>query len=203
MAREELQQRRYERMRWVLERRQLDLELVLDNLWDRHNVSAIVRTADGLGVGAINLLYWLERFPRISAGVSGFSKRWTKLRRYDAVAPCFDELRSRGLRILATTMEDATSYLDVDWTRPTALVMGHERDGCSQEVLDGVDGRVTIPMPGFAQSFNVGVAAGIILSEAARQRRAAKRYEPCWDDVRQETMDRWISREETGLPRDT
>ena len=203
MVREALQQRRHERMRWVLERRQLDLELVLDNIWDRHNVSAIVRTADALGVGAINLLYWFEPFPRISAGVSGFSRRWTRLRRYRAVPPCFEELRSRGLRILATTVEDATPHLEVDWTRPTALVMGHERDGCSRDVLDAVDGRVTIPMQGFAQSFNVGVATGILLAEATRQRVVAKRYEPRWDDQRQEIMDRWISREKTGLPRDT
>ena len=190
-------------MREVLERRQFDLEIVLDNLWDRHNVAAIVRTADGFGVGAINLLYWFERFPRISSGVSGYTKRWTKLRHYASVAPCFAELRSRGLRVLATTMEDATPHLEVDWTRPTALVMGHERDGCSREVLDAVDGRVTIPMQGFAQSFNVGVATGILLAEATRQRVVAKRYEPRWDDQRQEIMDRWISREKTGLPRDT
>lgn len=202
MSRREIKERRLERMRFVLERRQFDLELVLDNIWDRHNVSAILRTADALGVGAINLLYWFEPFPRISAGVSGYSKRWTRLRRYDAVPPCFDELRSRGLRILATTVEDAVPYLEVDWTRPTALVMGHERDGCSEQVLAGVDGRVKVPMVGFTQSFNVSVAAGLFLSEAARQRTLAKRYEPVWDEQRQQILDRWISREETGLPRD-
>lgn len=203
MSRGSMNDRRIERMRRVLERRQFDLELVLDNIWDRHNVSAILRTADAYGVGAINLLYWFEPFPRVSAGVSGYTKRWTKLRRYDAAAPCLQELRSRGLRILATTTDDAICHLDVDWTEPIALVLGHERDGCSQQVLDGVDGRVTIPMVGFAQSFNVSVAAGVVLAEAARQRTLANRYEPCWDDGRQEIMDRWTSREETGLPRDT
>ena len=202
MSRGPMQARRFDRMRHVLERRQFDLELVLDNVWDRHNVSAIVRTADAFGVGAINLLYWFEPFPRISSGVSGYAKRWTKLRRYDAAEPCFEELRWRGFRILATTVEQAESHLDVDWTVPTALVMGHERDGCSQSVLDGVDGRVSIPMVGFVQSFNVSVSAGIFLAEAARQRIQAKRYEPRWDERRQEILETWIRREETGLPRE-
>jgi tRNA (guanosine-2'-O-)-methyltransferase len=193
---------RLQRMRWVLERRQLDLELVIDNVWDAHNVAAIMRTADGFGVGAMSFLYWYEVFPRISVGVSGFSKRWTRVRQYKEPAPCFAELKERGFTIYATTVDGAVPYDSVDWTKPSAIVMGHERDGCSEQVLAGVDARVSMPMEGFVQSYNVSVSAGIVLSEVARQRRLAKRYEPSWDDRRQAILERWIEREETGLPRE-
>ena len=185
----------------VLERRQLDVEVVIDNIHHGHNASAIFRSVDGFGVGRVHMMYWKERLPRVSKMVSAYSKRWVPCSRWSRPEDCFADVRSRGLRVVATGMgEELPSYLDWDWTVPTALVLGHEKDGCSQEALDTADACVTIPTRGFTPSLNVSVAGAVLLAEIARQRAAAGLLEPRWDEHRQAILDRWMSREETGLP---
>lgn len=204
-------ERRLARMREVLERRQLDLHVVIENVHDPYNASAILRSADGFGAGEAHLLYWIEQRPKISKGVSGFTHRWVARRHHDSVEELIAALCERGLRILATHVEgedtraehsdhreprEAQSYLDVDWTLPTAIVLGNEHRGVSPELLAHADGFVTIPMQGMAQSLNVSVTAAVILAEAYRQRAAAGMFEGSWDAERQRTLDEWIARDE-------
>jgi tRNA (guanosine-2'-O-)-methyltransferase len=189
-------ERRIARMRDVLERRQDDLAVVIENVHDPHNASAILRSADGFAAGSVHLLYTNESFPEISRAVAAYTDRWTRLERHDSVSECVDALRGEGLRIIATNVdEEARGYLEVDWTRPAALVVGNEHRGCSEELLEAADEHVLIPMAGFAQSFNVSVAAAVILAEAARQRLEAGMLEPAWSDAKQELLDHWIARE--------
>jgi tRNA (guanosine-2'-O-)-methyltransferase len=190
-------ERRIARLREVLERRQNDLSVVVENVWDPHNASAIVRSADGFAAGTVHLLYTIEKAPELSRGVSAYTDKWTTIERHDATADLVQTLRERGQRIFVTHVDDsARDYLDVDWTQPAALVLGNEQRGCSEELLAASDERVQIPMLGFAQSFNVSVAAAVILAEAARQRRAAGLLEGSWSDAKQRLLEYWVAREE-------
>ncbi len=201
VATDEISDRRAARMRRVLERKQLDLQLVLDNLWDPHNAAAVLRSADAFGVGAVDLVYTHERFPRISDLAAGYTKRWSLMNRHTSIEDCYASLRARGLRIVATgPARGAVSYLEVDWTQPTALVIGHERDGCSEYALDQADQTVVIPMRGFAQSLNVSVATAVLLAEIARQRAAAGALpEDAWTPWHEQTLQQWRRRDEEGV----
>lgn len=190
-------ERRIARIREVLERRQNDLSVVVENVWDPHNASAIVRSADGFAAGTVHLLYTVEEAPELSRGVSAYTDKWTNIERHDTTEDLVETLRARGQRIVATAIDDRTrDYLDIDWTQPIALVLGNEQRGCSPDILEAADDHVMIPMLGFAQSFNVSVAAAVILAEAARQRRAAGMFEPSWSDAKQRTLEYWLAREE-------
>jgi len=189
-------ERRLARMRSVLERRQPDLQLVVDHIHHRHNAAALLRTADAFGLSTVNLVYERDEPPELSAGVSGYAKKWLRLRTFDRVEDCVATLRAGGMRILATVVDErARSYLEIDWTQPSALVLGNEKDGCSPALREAADGWVVVPMQGMAQSLNVSVAAGIILGEAFRQRDAAGAYEPRWDRERARRYEAWIQRD--------
>jgi tRNA (guanosine-2'-O-)-methyltransferase len=189
-------ERRIEKMRDVLTRRQFDLQVVVDHVRDPHNASAIVRSSDGFGVQKINLLYEEGEFPEISEGVAAYAKKWVTLRRFEAAAALVQTLRSEGVRIYATNLDpDSVDYREVDWTQPSAVVFGNEHRGCSQEVIDLADASVLIPMQGMAQSFNVSVSAGIVLAEAFRQRSLAGLYAAAWDERHEAMLQQWIERE--------
>ncbi|MQC82936.1 MAG: hypothetical protein BZY69_00750 [SAR202 cluster bacterium Casp-Chloro-G1] len=189
--------RRIARIRAVLERRQNDLSVVIENVWDPHNASAIVRSADGFAAGTVHLLYTIEEAPDLSSGVSAYTDKWTNLERHDSTTELVAALRERGQRIFATHVDEgARDYLDVDWTQPVALALGNEQRGTSEELLALADERIYVPMLGFAQSFNVSVAAAVILAEAARQRRVAGLLEATWSEAKQRLFEYWIARDE-------
>ena len=189
--------RRLARFRQILERRQLDLEVVLDNIYDAHNASAVVRTSDGFGVGAVNLLYTEEVFPDISKGVSGHVRKWTTFHDHTDAATCVETLHARGLEVVATRVDPAaSSHLEIDWTQPIALALGNEQRGCTAELIAAADRAIAIPMQGMAQSFNVSVAAAVVLGEAFRQRQAAGRYAASWSDEKEAILRAWLEREE-------
>lgn len=190
---------RLERLRSVLARRQDDVTVVLDNVHDAHNASAVLRSADGFGVGRIALLYKDHPMPALSKGVSGFTQKWMTIDGYDNVESCVAALRARGEQIVAThVQEDASSHLEVDWTCPVALVLGNEHEGCSPAVRAAADATVAIPMQGMAQSFNVSVAAAIILAELYRQRAEQSMYQPDWNSAKEALYRSWLARE-TGV----
>lgn len=177
-------ERRVERMREVAARRQLDLQVVIDHVHDPHNASAILRTSDGFGLQTINLLYQAKEFPEISNPVAAYSKKWLNIRRFEDASTLVDALHADGLRVLATKLAPGTiDYREVDWTQPLAVVFGNEHRGCTEEVIALADANIAIPMQGMAQSFNVSVSAGIILSEAFRQRSVAGMYPAPGDEL--------------------
>ena len=191
--------RRLARMRRVLERRQDDLCVVIENVHDPHNASAILRTCDAMGVGSVVLLYTEEVFPDISSGVSGYTRKWTSLRHFDDAAVCLATLRSEGFRVLATHLApDTPAHTGIDWTAATAVVFGNEQRGCSPDVIAAADGAVQVPMLGMAESLNVSVAAGVILAEARRQRQRAGMYRPHWSRAKDAIWRDWLARERGG-----
>ena len=175
--------KRFTKIKYVAERRQKYPTLVLENIHDRHNVSAILRSADAVGIDKICLIYNTNKFPKMGKHSSASAKKWIDLERYDNVKECFDHLKLRKFRIYSTFIseknydgEEDTSLYDLDLTKRTALVFGNEHTGVSEEVKKLSHGNFMIPMYGMIQSLNVSVAVAVSLYEALRQRELKGKY---------------------------
>jgi len=185
---------RIKRLEAVLRRRQPDLTVLLENVHKPHNLSAILRTCDAVGVleaHAVNPTGGVPTFNETSGG----SHKWVYLRVHQGTGEAFRHLRERGFGIYATALrEGARDYREVDYTRPTAIVLGAEKWGVSEEALALADGLIYIPMLGMVQSLNVSVAAAVILFEAQRQRLKAGLYDrPRLDpELYQKVLEDWL-----------
>lgn len=174
----QITEHRLGRLRRTIERRQNDLHLVLENVHDPHNVSAVLRTCDAVGVGTVHLVYTYEQFPKIGKTSSASAWKWMELLPHESIDACYEHLRGLGCRIYATDLSDrAESLYTLDLNAPVALVFGNEKRGVSPEASTGADGNLLIPMVGLVQSLNISVACAVTLYEAMRQRSAAGRYE--------------------------
>jgi tRNA (guanosine-2'-O-)-methyltransferase len=161
----------------VLNRRQPDLTVIAENLYKPRNLSAVVRTCDSVGVNTIHVVPGKEH-PRHHWHTSQGAEKWVQLEVHDSSEAACHSLRQSGFNIVAAHLSDeAMDYREVDYTRPTALLMGTEAFGVSQEALQAVDQQISIPMMGMSQSLNVSVACAVVLYEALAQRRAAGMYE--------------------------
>jgi tRNA (guanosine-2'-O-)-methyltransferase len=171
-------ERRIARLRSALEHRQPDLHLVLENVHDPHNVSAVLRTCDAVGVGTVHLVYTYEKFPRIGRTSSASAYKWTNLVRHESIEACYAALRQEGVRIYATDLtERAVDLYELELATPVAIVFGNEHRGVSEEASRLADGNLRIPMVGLIQSLNISVACAVTLYEAMRQRSVAGRYD--------------------------
>lgn len=171
-------ERRLKKIEKVVSERQFSLRVVLENIHNPHNVSAIFRTCDAVGVPEIDLLYTVEKFPSISKVTSASSKKWVEIRKYDSVENCIKTLKNDGFKIYGTMLsENAHNIYDLDLTEKIAIVMGNEHRGISDEISDLIDKNIHIPMHGMIQSLNVSVAAAVVLYEAQRQRSINGMYE--------------------------
>ena len=169
---------RMSRLAAVLRRRQPDLTVVMENIHDPHNVSAMLRSCDAVGVLAVHLVYTEEKFPAIGKQSSASARKWIDRVNHPSIETCYAGLRAKGFAILATRLDpDARSLYDLDLRRPTAFVFGNEHRGVSDEAVRLADSAVMIPMQGMIQSLNVSVACAVALFEAARQRLAAGEFE--------------------------
>jgi|Deesub1362B_J571_1020462.scaffolds.fasta_scaffold08195_1 tRNA (guanosine-2'-O-)-methyltransferase len=170
-------ERRKQRILQVLRNRQLDLTVVCENIHDPHNVSAILRSCDAAGVHRVHLLYTIESFPELGKKSSASAKKWIELVRHRSHLDLRGALKKEGLTIYATVVqENARSIFEIDWCKPSAIIVGNEHRGVSEEAASIADEYIVIPMMGMVQSLNVSVATAIILFEAVRQRLAAGRY---------------------------
>ncbi len=170
--------RRMEKIRQVLARRQPGLTVVMENIHDPHNVSAVFRTCDAVGVMQVELLYTKEQFPRIGKKSSSSANKWLDRRRHTSVGDCFCTLREEGFRVYATHLgPGAVSLYDLDLTQKVALVFGNEHRGVSEAAAAIADVNFQIPMLGMIQSLNVSVAAAVSLYEALRQRLACGAFD--------------------------
>ena len=189
--------RRKKRIQEVLSRRQPDLTLVMDNIHDPHNVSAVMRSCDAFGVGAVHLYYTLEDFPRPGRKSSASARKWVELHRHSQAEEMIGELHARSMTVLGAKSSPRSKPVHtLDLTRPTAVILGNEHRGLSPELDELVDGEVYIPMQGMVESLNVSVAAAILLYEAWRQRYLQGMYHrPSMDPV---SLDRlfaqWIEK---------
>ena len=170
-------EKRTQRIISVANARQKSLRIVLENIHDPHNVSAIFRTCDAVGVQKVSLLYYVEKFPKIGRKSSASAFKWVEKDKYKDVKTCYNDLKEEGFSIYASTLdENAVSFYDLDLTKKAAIVMGNEHRGISEDAANLADKKFFIPMLGMVQSLNVSVAAAVILYEALRQRREKEMY---------------------------
>jgi len=175
-----LTEKRLNKFKTVVSKRQKYLTLVIENVHDPHNVSAILRSAESVGIDKIYLIYNLDKFPRISPVSSASAKKWVEIVKFATVEECFKELKKHKFKIYSTHMlEDGrnASLYELDLTKRVALVFGNEHRGVSDEVKNLADGNFLIPMLGMVQSLNVSVSVAVCLFEAMRQRENAGMYE--------------------------
>lgn len=170
--------RRFQLARERLARRQADLTVLLDGVHKPHNVSAILRSCDAVGVHRAHLVRPHGRdFATVSSTAQGADK-WVNLQRHDTVADAARVLKASGHRLVAAHLDEgAVDFRELDLTRPTAFVLGTEKFGISASALELCDAVATIPMQGWVESLNVSVAAALLLFEAQRQRLAAGCYD--------------------------
>lgn len=167
---------RFARLKHALLRRQHDLTVLADGVHKDHNVSAIIRTCDAVGIARIHAV-WPDGAIRRHHMVAGGSKRWVELELHANASIACDTFRSAEMQILAAKPSfRAVDFRQIDYTRPTAVILGAELTGPSEEALEHADTAITIPMHGLVESLNVSVAAAIVLFEAERQRALAGFY---------------------------
>jgi tRNA (guanosine-2'-O-)-methyltransferase len=185
---------RYQRARAVLDRRQPDLTVLLDNVHKPHNLSAILRTCDAVGVLEAHAVWPTPRL-RPNPGRAAGTDRWVLVRTHPTVEAAACQLKATGMQLLAAhPREDALDFRAVDYTRPTAILLGAELTGVSPAALALADASILVPLEGMVPSLNVSVAAAVILYEAQRQREAAGHYlRPRLDERRyRETLLDWL-----------
>ena len=181
----------------VLSRRQPDLTVVIENIHDPHNVSAVFRTCDAVGVMQVELVYTEEEFPTIGKKSSSSANKWLLRRKHRSREECVATLKEEGFAVYATHLGNHSGSLyDLNLTQKVALVFGNEHRGVSDEMASLADGNFAIPMMGMIQSLNVSVAAAVCLYEALRQRFRLGQYNSpklSGEELRQ-LSDSWISR---------
>jgi len=171
-------ERRQQRFDEVLQKRQPTLTVVFENVHDAHNISAVIRSCDAVGVmQAHGIYYGRTVFPPLGEKSSASARKWVDVQLHQTVDECYGHLRSRGFAIYTTHMSNtAKSLYDLDLTQNIALVFGNEHDGVSEEACSKADGNFLIPQMGMTQSLNISVACAVSLFEAFRQRNAVGMY---------------------------
>jgi tRNA (guanosine-2'-O-)-methyltransferase len=163
----------------VLNKRQHDITVVLENVFDPHNISAVMRTCDAVWIQEIYVLN--TRIPphkKWGPKSSSSAAKWLTIHQFNNAKDCFAALRNRYDIILTTHLTgDAVDLHSIDFTRPMALVFGNEHDGVAKEIRDLSDGNFIIPQVGIIKSLNISVACAVTLYEAFRQKNNAGHYD--------------------------
>lgn len=170
---------RQERIDSVLSKRQDDLTIVLENVYDPHNISAVMRSCDAIGIQEIYVLNTkINPHKKWGKRSSSSAAKWLTIHQYTNAEECFARLRERYTRILTTHLSgDAVSLYQLDLTQKTALVFGNEHAGVSEEIRAMADGNFIIPQVGMIRSLNISVACAVSLYEAFRQKQLAGHYD--------------------------
>jgi len=191
---------REERLFSVLNKRQNDITVVLENVFDPHNISAVMRTCDAVGIQEIYVLNTkIPRHKKWGAKSSSSAAKWLTIHPFENAEECFSSLRKNYSIILTTHLSsDAVDLYSVDLTKSIALVFGNEHSGVSDEIRALSDGNFIIPQSGIIRSLNISVACAVTLYEAYRQKVKAGHYDhQKLDDARyNELFKEWGFKEE-------
>jgi tRNA (guanosine-2'-O-)-methyltransferase len=163
----------------VLLQRQANLTVVMENVHDPHNISAVMRTCDAVGIQDIYVLNTkIPRYKKWGSKSSSSAAKWLTVHQYTDAKTCFADLRKNYDRVYATHLSsNAISLYDIDFTNSIALVFGNEHDGVSEEIKDIVDANFIIPQVGVIQSLNISVACAVSIYEAFRQKKDTHHYD--------------------------
>ena len=170
---------RLQKIESVLNHRQNDLTVVLENVFDPHNISAVMRTCDAVGVAEIYVLNnRIPRHKKWGRRSSSSAAKWLTVHQFTDAAECFAALRRKYKKIYTTHLSvDATPLHQLNLTESVALVFGNEHSGVSEEIIGWADGNFIIPQVGMIRSLNISVACAVTLYEAFRQKQSAGHYD--------------------------
>ncbi len=178
----------------VLKKRQKDLLVFMDDVKNEHNFSAIVRTCDAVGVLYLYYYYSLNREIPVNEGITMGAHKWVLLSKVEDKVDFLHKKKKDGYQIVSTYLsEKSVHFREVDYTKPTVIVVGNELSGVSEEIVELSDYQVIIPMYGMVQSLNVSVATGVLLYEAQRQREEKGMYsKPSLTDIEiEKILQKW------------
>ena len=181
-----LTENRQAKFKSTISKRQTDLTIVLENVHDPHNIGAVMRSCDAVGINEIYVINTTQmtqqqvlRFGKSASGAI----RWVTLHYFESVEECFKIVKQKHKRILATHLgEKSKDLYSLELTEPVALLFGNEHAGLSKEALELCDGNFTIPQFGMVQSLNISVACAVTLFEVLRQRRGKGLYDQEYDE---------------------
>ena len=170
---------RYKRLSQVLDKRQPNITVVLENVFDPHNVSAVIRTCDAIGIQEVYILN--DRIPphkKWGYRSSSTAAEWLTMHQFTDAESCFKEIRKKYKKVLTSHLsEDAADMFSIDFTESVALVFGNETFGVSENILQFSDGNFIIPQVGVIKSLNISVACAVTLYEAFRQKKISGHYD--------------------------
>jgi tRNA (guanosine-2'-O-)-methyltransferase len=179
-----LTENRKERFLNVLKNRTRHFTVAVEDVFQMHNTSAVMRSCEVFGIQELNVIE--QRFgKRIDKEIAMGAQKWVDINAFDNISSCLDNLKSRGYQIIATTPHENDCLLDdFDISRPSALFFGTERDGLSDEILKRADGFLKIPMVGFTESLNISVSAAIIIQNLTeRLRKSSIQWQLSEDEI--------------------
>lgn len=196
---------REEKFRKVVSRRQSGLTIILENVHDAHNIGAVLRSCDSVGVKEIFVLYTEpqlnEEYIALGKRSSSGARKWVDVNYYTDAEACMRHVKRDYGLILSTHLgENPRSLYELDLTQSIALLFGNERDGVSDDLLAYSDGNFIIPQMGMVKSLNISVACGVSLYEAYRQRKAKDFYgrnNPMSPSAQEALLREYIRRHET------
>ncbi|MCG3740071.1 tRNA (guanosine(18)-2'-O)-methyltransferase TrmH [Vibrio cincinnatiensis] len=181
---------RYQRIQEVLKARQPDLTVCLEEVHKPNNVSAVIRTADAVGLHQIHAI-WPNEQMRTLTHTSAGARNWVEVETHNSTQEAITHLKAQGMQVLVTNLSEyAVDFREIDYTQPTAIVVGSEKTGISQQALALADQEIVIPMVGMVQSLNVSVACALILYEAQRQRQQTGMYQREQSPLPEQTIQR-------------
>lgn len=161
----------------VVEGRTFTPVVVLENIYDRGNASAVFRSAEAMGFGQVHMVELGEKFRESQRTTAGADK-WVEIKKWKSTQECVQKLREQGKKIIVTHLDATSVPIDeVDFSQPTAFVLGNEKDGVSPEMIEAADHRVILPMKGFVQSFNISVAGALGLWHIMKDRERRLGYQ--------------------------
>lgn len=169
---------RIERLTAVLNKRQLNLTVVLENVADPHNISAVMRTCDAVGIQEIYILNTvIPKHKKWGAKSSSSASKWLTIHQFSDVKSCFEALRKKYQKVYTTHLSsNAVDLYELNLTENVALVFGNEHSGVSEELINLADGNFIIPQVGIIKSLNISVACAVSVYEAFRQKSIAGHY---------------------------
>ena len=180
---------RKDRFQQVLAKRTNHFTIVIEDVFQLHNTSAVMRSCEVFGIQKLNVIE--ERYTKsIDKEIAMGAQKWVDVNRFDSISSCIYNLKSSGYQIIATTPHENDCQLDdFDITKPSALFFGTERDGLSKEVLEKADGFIKIPMVGFTESLNISVSAAIIIQNLmSRLHKSDIRWQLSQDEILEKRM---------------
>ncbi len=170
---------RAKKLKGVIAKKQNTLTVIMENVNDPHNISAVLRSCDAVGVIEVFILNSVtKKKHKMGKKSSASAMKWLNIHHFTDTKACFEAVRQKYDHIYTTHLgDDSVGLHQMDLTESVALVFGNEHDGVSEEALELADGNFVIPQVGLIQSLNISVACAVTLYEAFRQRDAKGMYE--------------------------